>query len=68
MSKDLDLGAQAISKAVEVGLKSQLDAVEDLQVNISTDPAKLVQGEVDYVEIKGKGLVMKRDLRAESYS
>lgn len=60
-----DIGEQALSKAVEVGLSTQLDEVENLEVDIRTDPGKLIQGELDSVEIEGKGLVMQKDLRAE---
>lgn len=61
-----DLGEKALSKLVEVGLVSQLDHAEAMDVDIRTDPGKLVQGNVDSVAIVGKGLVMKRDLRLEA--
>ncbi|SRR5579883_651296 len=60
------LGEQAINKAAEVGLSSQLDEVENLDVNVKTDPLKLVQGKVDEVKIAGQGLVMHKDLRMET--
>lgn len=59
------LGEQALNKAVEIGLSSQLDEVEQLDVDIKTDPLKLVQGQVDAVTIEGKGMVMQKDLRME---
>ncbi|MEH2371657.1 LmeA family phospholipid-binding protein [Nostoc sp.] len=59
------LGEQALNKATEIGLSSQLDEVENLDVNIKTDPLKLVQGQVDAVTIQGEGLVMQKDLRME---
>jgi hypothetical protein len=60
-----DLGEQALSKAVEIGLSTQLDEVENLDVDIRTDPGKLLQGELESVKIEGQGLVMQKDLRAE---
>lgn len=60
-----DLGKQALNKVVEVGLSSQLDEVEDLKVDVETDPMKLMSGEVESVEIEGKGMVMQKDLRVE---
>jgi hypothetical protein len=60
-----DLGEQAINKAAEIGIKSQLDEVETLDVEIETDPLKLVSGSVDSVSIKGEGMVMQKDLRIE---
>ncbi|GAB1538572.1 DUF2993 domain-containing protein [Scytonema sp. NUACC21] len=59
------LGEQALNKAAEIGLSSQLDEVENLNVDIKTDPLKLVQGQVDAVTIEGEGLVMQKDLRME---
>ncbi|MEO8890998.1 MAG: DUF2993 domain-containing protein [Coleofasciculaceae cyanobacterium] len=60
-----DLGEQALSKAAEVAMTTQLDEAEKLEVTIRTDPVKLVQGQLDSVKIEGEGLVMKKDLRAE---
>lgn len=59
------LGEQALNKAAEIGLSSQLDEVENLDVDIKTDPLKLIQGQVDEVTIEGQGLVMQKDLRME---
>jgi hypothetical protein len=61
-----NLGEQALSKAAELGITSQLDEVEKMDVDIRTDPLKLVQGKVDSVSITGEGMVMKQDLRMES--
>lgn len=65
-SQDLDIGEQAISKAAETSIKSQVDKVESLDVEIRTDPLKLAQGQVDKAVIVGKGLVIQNDLRTES--
>ena len=65
MSNQPDLGEQALSKAAEIGLASQLDEVEKIDVDIRTNPLKLIQGELDSVSIKGKGMVMQEDLRTE---
>lgn len=65
MEQKGDLGEQALSKAAEVALTTQLDEVENLEVDIRTDPFKLVQGQLDSVKIEGEGLVMQKDLRAE---
>lgn len=59
------LGEQALNKAAEMGLASQLDETENLNVAIKTDPFKVVQGQVDAVTIEGEGLVMQKDLRME---
>ncbi len=65
MADSPGLGEQALNKATEIGLSSQLDEVESLDVNIKTDPLKLLQGQVDAVTIEGEGLVMQKDLRME---
>ncbi|MDX2100595.1 MAG: DUF2993 domain-containing protein [Leptolyngbyaceae cyanobacterium bins.59] len=59
------LGEQALSKAAKVGITTQLDAVEQLDVDIRTDPVKAVQGRVDSVAIDATGMVMQKDLRME---
>lgn len=61
-----DLGEQALSKVAEVGIANQLDKVDKLNIDIRTNPGKLIQGEVDSVAISGRGMVMKQDLRIES--
>ena len=48
-----------------MGITSQLDEVENLDVDIQTDPLKLMQGQVDDVTVEGEGLVMQGDLRVE---
>jgi LmeA-like phospholipid-binding len=65
MPSNPGLGEQALNKAAEIGLSSQLDEVENLDVNVTTDPLKLMQGEVDSVKIEGEGLVMQKSLRVE---
>jgi hypothetical protein len=61
-----DLGKQALNKVAEAGISTQLDEVEDLTVDVDTDPIKLMSGEVDSVAIDGKGMVMEKDLRVET--
>jgi hypothetical protein len=61
-----NLGHKALSKVVEIGIVTQLDEAEVIDIDIRTDPGKLVQGKLDSVTISGKGLVMKQDLRMET--
>ncbi|MER3432878.1 MAG: DUF2993 domain-containing protein [Leptolyngbya sp. ERB_1_1] len=60
-----DLDDQAISKVAELGIKSQLDEVENLNVEIDIDPLKVVTGSLNSVAIASEGMVMKQDLRIE---
>ena len=64
--QDLDIGEQAVSKAAEAAIKSQMDDVDALEIEVHTDPIKLAQGQVDKVTVEGEGLVVKNDLRTES--
>ena len=64
-SANPDMGEQAISKIAAAGIKSQLDEADTLEVDLRTDPGKLVQGKLDSVSVSGHGLVMKKDLRVE---
>lgn len=65
-SENPDLGEKALSKVVEVGIASQLDEVDAIDVDIRTDAGKLVQGKVDSVTVSAKGVVVKQDLRMET--
>lgn len=65
MSDQQGLGEQALNKVAEMGITSQLDELENLNVDIQTDPFKLMQGQVDEVTVEGEGLVMQGDLRVE---
>jgi LmeA-like phospholipid-binding len=65
-AENADWGNKALSKVAEIGISSQLDEVEAIDVDIRTNPGKLMQGKLDSVTISGKGLVMKQDVRLET--
>jgi len=46
-----DLGGQALNKVAEMGISSQLDEVKNLDVEIETDPLKLMSGADDRLAI-----------------
>lgn len=64
MSQEQNLGEQALDKVAEIAIQSQLDQAEQVDVEVKTDPIKLMQGKVDSVSIAGEGMVIKQDLRA----
>jgi LmeA-like phospholipid-binding len=66
MSGEQNLGEQALDKVAEIALSSQMDEVEDINVDIRTDPGKLVQGKLDSVAVSGEGMTIKQDLRVEA--
>lgn len=65
MSDEPKLEEQVLSEAAEMTLSTQLNQVEDIQVDVRTDLLKLVQGKVDSVSITGQGLVMQNDIRVQ---
>lgn len=60
-----NIGEQALNKAIEVGLSEQLKQVDYLDVDVQTNPLKLVQGEVDSVTVDGRGVITQKDIRFE---
>ncbi len=67
-SPGLDIGEQTISKAAEAIIRSQLDNVDSLDIEVRTNPLKLTQGQLDSVLVQGSGLVVQNDLRTEALS
>lgn len=62
---NLRLDEQAISKTAEIGLSSQLDEADKIDIDVKTDLFKAVQGQVDSVAIAGQGLVIQKDIRVQ---
>ena len=60
-----DLGKRALSKAAEVGLEAQLDAADNLEVDLQTDPIALMNGHIEGATITGHNLVMQNALQTE---
>ncbi|MEW6496946.1 MAG: DUF2993 domain-containing protein [Cyanobacteriota bacterium] len=63
--ENLGIGEQVLNRAAEIGLSSQLDDAENIDIDIQGDLLKLVQGEADSIILKGEGLVTSQDLRLE---
>ena len=66
MSDQPKLEEQALSEALKLGLSSQLDEVENIEVHIETDLLKMVQGKVDSVVVEGQGLTIQEGIHLES--
>ncbi|NJL20419.1 MAG: DUF2993 domain-containing protein [Leptolyngbyaceae cyanobacterium SM1_3_5] len=62
---DLRPDEQVISQAIELGLSTQIETAEALNVEVHTDLLKVAQGEADSVAIDGKGVVLQPDVRVE---
>ncbi|MDY7012676.1 MAG: DUF2993 domain-containing protein [Cyanobacteriota bacterium] len=61
------LDEQALAQIAEVGIASQLDSTEKLEVNIQSDLSQISQGKVDFVSVIGEGLVVKQDIRVQEF-
>lgn len=64
MPEEPRLDEQAMSQAVQLGLASQLDEAEGIQVDVRTDLLKAVQGQADSMSVSGQGMKVK-DVRVE---
>lgn len=58
-----DLTEEALNRMMELGISSRFDAIDELEADVHSNPLKLFQGELESVNVKGKGLVIKKDLR-----
>jgi hypothetical protein len=56
------LEEQALSGAAEITISTQLDEVENIDVDVRTNLLKMIQGQADSVSIAGEGLVMQKDI------
>ncbi len=65
MSDSPRLDEQAIALAAQVGLSSQLEAAEKIDVDVRTDLLKVVQGQADSIDVSGQGLVLQEDIRVQ---
>jgi LmeA-like phospholipid-binding len=65
MSDEPKLEEQAISEAAAMTISTQLDEVENLDVDIKTNLLKIVQGQAESVSVVGQGLVMQKDIRVQ---
>jgi hypothetical protein len=65
MHDEQRLEEQAVSKAAEMQMSSQLDQADKIEVDVQTDLWKLIQGQADGVSFSGKGLVVQKDIRLE---
>lgn len=60
-----NLEEQVISAAVEMGLSTQLDSAENLDVDVRTNLVDIVQGHAHSVSVSGQGLVVEKDIRVQ---
>ena len=63
--KSSGAGEQAINNIAKAGIEATLDNAESLEVDLHSNPLDLMQGDIESVSVKGEGLVMKKELRAD---
>lgn len=56
---------QLLSIAAEMGLISQVDNVEKINVDVRTNLIDIVQGQANSVSVSAEGLVMQKDIRVQ---
>lgn len=64
MPDESRLDEQIISQAVEARLSSQLEEIEDVDVEVHTDLLKVAQGKADSISVSGQGMVVQ-DVRLQ---
>ncbi|MBE9224818.1 DUF2993 domain-containing protein [Phormidium sp. LEGE 05292] len=60
-----NLEEKVISAAIEMGLSNQLDSAENIDVDVRTNLADIVQGKAHSVSVSGQGLVVEKDVRLQ---
>ena len=60
-----NLEEQIISAAVGMGLSSQIDSAENLDVDVRSNLLEIMQGQAHSVSVSGQGLVMQKDIRVQ---
>lgn len=65
MDNEPRLDEQVIDTVAEVGISSQLDRAEKIDIDIQTNLLKLILGKADSVNFSGQGVVMQKDIRLQ---
>lgn len=68
MTSSLNLEEQLVAQAIKTAMSNWLQDSEFLDVEISTDLGKIIQGKADSVAISGQGLVVEDNIRLQNLS
>ncbi|MFB2921807.1 DUF2993 domain-containing protein [Aerosakkonema funiforme] len=63
--EELRLEEEVLSAAAEIGVISQVDKVEDVNIDVKTNLLNIVQGQADSVSFAGQGLAIQKDIRVQ---
>lgn len=59
MPEERSLEEQVVAQVVQLGLSSQVDAAEAVNVEVKTDLSQAVQGQVDAISVSGQGMMIQ---------
>ncbi|HLO86607.1 MAG TPA: DUF2993 domain-containing protein [Nostocaceae cyanobacterium] len=65
MNANPKLEEKLLSQEATRRISSQLEEVEQIQIEVQTDLLKIFQGQVDAVSLTGQGLVMQQQIRVQ---
>jgi hypothetical protein len=65
-SQDKNWIESILSRMIETTISSQLDDVNHLEIEVSGQPAQLIQGNVQSVTVQGNGIVIREEIRVNS--
>lgn len=65
MDNEPRLEEKVIDTLAEVGISSQLDKADKIDIDIQTNLLKLILGQADSVDFSGQGVVMQKDIRLQ---
>lgn len=61
-----DLGEKVVSKIVEIGLDQQLEAINDVKIELDSEIFDLLQGKVNAIKLEANQVVTPNDLSLET--
>ena len=65
MDNEQRLEEQVIDKVAEIGVSSQLDAAERLDIDIQSTFLQLILGKADSIDFSAQGVVLQKDIRIQ---
>lgn len=65
MSDEPRLEEQLLSQEVKRRVSEQLDAVDNIEIDVRTDLLKIFQGQIDEVSVTGQGLITAQNIRVQ---
>ena len=64
-SEDNDLKQTVVNKAAEAAVTSQIESVENIEVNINSEVSQMIQGKADSLELAAKNIVVVENIELE---